>query len=223
MAYAVKEIFLTLQGEGVNAGRVAVFCRFAGCNLWSGREKDRATAVCRLAGPGGPGGCDTDFLGTNGMNGGKYATAEDLASKMSSLWPDDSKVHKLCVMTGGEPMLQFDPNLGYALRHAGFDVAMETNGTRPVTPRVVDHITVSPKAGTVLLQTSGTELKIVYPQKGVDPADFEKLDFKHFMLSPMWTPDPAERRKNAIAAVKYCLEHPRWRLSVQTHKVLEIP
>lgn len=210
MAYAVKEIFKTLQGEGANAGRVAVFTRFTGCNLWSGREEDRTTAVCRF--------CDTDFLGTDGANGGKYETAEALVERMNELWAGDSGGRKFCVLTGGEPTLQLDANLGLALSRKGWETAIETNGTRPVPSRCVDWITVSPKAGTVLLQTSGHELKIVYPQRGVDPADFERLDFKHFFLSPMWTPDPTEWKTNTELAVKYCLEHPKWRLSAQAHK-----
>lgn len=214
MAYAVKEIFRTLQGEGANAGRVAVFCRFTGCNLWSGREADRSTAVCQL--------CDTNFLGTDGVNGGKYETAEALVARMDALWVGDSGGRKFCVLTGGEPTLQVDANLGYALSRKGWEIAMETNGTRPVPARCADWITVSPKAGTVLLQTSGHELKIVYPQHGVNPADFEKLDFKHFFLSPKWVPDAEQWKQHTEAVVRYCLERPKWRLSVQSHKFVGI-
>ncbi|MDP1874534.1 7-carboxy-7-deazaguanine synthase [Phenylobacterium sp.] len=210
MTYSVKEIFLTLQGEGGQAGRAAVFCRFAGCNLWSGREQDRSKAVCTF--------CDTDFVGTDGQGGGKFITPEDLAAAVNAAWtgPDDSK---LVVCTGGEPLLQLDTPLIDALHAAGFAIAVETNGTL-VAPPGIDWICVSPKADAPVVQTSGQELKLVYPQPGVDPAHFEGLDFERFSLQPMDGPD---REANTAAAVAYCLSHPRWRLSVQTHKYLGLP
>jgi 7-carboxy-7-deazaguanine synthase (Cx14CxxC type) len=210
MTYSVKEIFLTLQGEGGQAGRAAVFCRFAGCNLWSGREQDRAAAVCTF--------CDTDFVGVDGSGGGKFPTAEALAQAVATQWtgPDE---HRLVVCTGGEPLLQLDPPLIAALHAAGFEIALETNGTLPV-PDGVDWICVSPKAQATVVQTRGQELKLVYPQKDVDPARFEGLDFERFFLQPMDGPD---REAATAAAVAYCLAHPRWRLSVQTHKYLGLP
>ncbi|HZZ86857.1 MAG TPA: 7-carboxy-7-deazaguanine synthase [Caulobacteraceae bacterium] len=210
MTYSVKEIFLTLQGEGGQAGRAAVFCRFAGCNLWTGREQDRASAVCRF--------CDTDFIGTDGPGGGKFATAEALASAVAAEWAGPPE-HRLVVLTGGEPLLQLDPPLIEALHGAGFSIALETNGTIPAPPGV-DWICVSPKADAPLAQTSGQELKLVYPQAGVDPARFEHLAFERFALQPMDGPD---RDAATRAAIAYCLEHPRWRLSLQTHKYLGIP
>ena len=210
MTYSVKEIFLTLQGEGGQAGRAAVFCRFAGCNLWSGREADRAGAVCRF--------CDTDFVGTDGPGGGKFATAEALAGAVAAAWrgpPQD----RLVVLTGGEPLLQLDADAIAALHARGFEVAIETNGTLPV-PAGVDWICVSPKGEAPLAQTSGQELKLVYPQEGLDPARFEGLDFERFSLQPMDGPD---REAATRAAIAYCLDHPRWRLSLQTHKYLGIP
>jgi 7-carboxy-7-deazaguanine synthase (Cx14CxxC type) len=208
--YSVKEIFLTLQGEGGQAGRAAVFCRFAGCNLWSGREQDRADAVCTF--------CDTDFAGVDGPGGGKFGTAEALAQAVAAAWtgPPD---RCLVVCTGGEPLLQLDLPLIAALHAAGFEIAVETNGTLPVPPGV-DWICVSPKAQAPVVQTRGQELKLVYPQKDVDPARFEGLDFERFFLQPMDGPDRAAATEAAIA---YCLAHPRWRLSVQTHKYLGIP
>jgi 7-carboxy-7-deazaguanine synthase (Cx14CxxC type) len=208
--YSVKEIFLTLQGEGGQAGRAAVFCRFAGCNLWSGREQDRATAVCTF--------CDTDFVGVDGSGGGKFPTPEALAQAVAAEWtgPPD---RRLVVCTGGEPLLQLDPPLIAALHAAGFEIALETNGTLPVPPGV-DWICVSPKAQAPVVQTSGQELKLVYPQTDVDPARFETLDFERFFLQPMDGPDRAATTEAAIA---YCLAHPQWRLSVQTHKYLGIP
>jgi len=210
MTYSVKEIFLTLQGEGGQAGRAAVFCRFAGCNLWTGREQDRASAVCQF--------CDTDFVGTDGPGGGKFATAEALASAVASAWRGASE-NRLVVLTGGEPLLQVDEALVGALHGAGFSIALETNGTLPA-PSGIDWVCVSPKADAALAQTSGQELKLVYPQAGVDPARFEGLAFERFSLQPMDGPD---RDAATRAAIAYCLEHPRWRLSLQTHKYLGIP
>ncbi len=210
MTYSVKEIFLTLQGEGGQAGRAAVFCRFAGCNLWSGREQDRASAVCTF--------CDTDFVGTDGVGGGKFATPETLTAAIRSAWtgPDENK---LVVCTGGEPLLQLDPPLIAELHRAGFAIAVETNGTLPA-PDGLDWICVSPKADAPLAQITGQELKLVYPQPGVDPARFEALAFERFFLQPMDGPD---RDGATAAAVAYCLAHPRWRLSAQTHKYLGLP
>jgi 7-carboxy-7-deazaguanine synthase len=209
MSYAVKEIFLTLQGEGGQAGRAAVFCRFAGCNLWSGREVDRAEAVCTF--------CDTDFVGMDGPGGGRFADAEALASAVEAAWQGGSEA-RLVVLTGGEPMLQVDEALTRALHAQGFSIALETNGTLPVADGV-DWICVSPKSDAPLAQPRGAELKLVYPQAGVDPARFEALDFERFLLQPMDGPD---REANTRAAIAYCLAHPRWRLSVQTHKYLGI-
>ena len=207
--YAVKEIFYTLQGEGANAGRAAVFCRFAGCNLWSGREEDRATADCNF--------CDTDFVGTDGEAGGRYATAAELAaaclSAAGGAKPD------LVVLTGGEPMLQVDTELIEALHARSFTIAIETNGTLTV-PRAIDWICVSPKAGTELKQRSGDELKVVYPQADLDLPALAGLDFPHRFLQPM---DGPAIKENTAAAVNYCKAHPIWRLSVQTHKVVGIP
>jgi len=210
MSYAVKEIFHTLQGEGARAGRAAVFCRFAGCNLWSGREEDRATAQCRF--------CDTDFVGLDGIGGGRFATAPDLAAAVARCW-GEAPGPRYVVCTGGEPLLQLDAPLIAALHAAGFEIAVETNGT--VTPPAgLDWVCVSPKAGTELLATSGQELKLVYPQDGVDPEGFAGLAFENFFLQPM---DGPERVGNTAAAVAYCLAHPRWRLSLQTHKLIGIP
>jgi 7-carboxy-7-deazaguanine synthase len=209
MSYAVKEIFLTLQGEGGQAGKPAVFCRFSGCNLWSGREQDRATAVCTF--------CDTDFVGMDGEGGGRFATPDDLARAVEAAWiggPDE----RLVVLTGGEPLLQVDEALADALHALGFSIALETNGTLPA-PAGIDWVCVSPKADAAVVQTHGQELKLVYPQAGVDPAAFEQLDFERFLLQPMDGPD---RAANTRAAIAYCLAHPRWRLSVQTHKYLGI-
>ncbi len=209
MSYAVKEIFLTLQGEGGQAGRPAVFCRFAGCNLWSGREADRASAVCDF--------CDTDFVGLDGPGGGRFATAEALADAVEAAWTGGAG-DRLVVLTGGEPLLQVDEALIGALHGRGFMLALETNGTIAVPPGV-DWICVSPKAQAPLAQRSGQELKLVYPQKDVDPARFEALAFERFLLQPM---DGPAREANTRAAIAYCLAHPRWRLSVQTHKYLGI-
>ena len=210
MTYSVKEIFLTLQGEGGQAGRVAVFCRFAGCNLWSGREQDRSNAVCRF--------CDTDFVGTDGPGGGKFATAPALADAVAAAW-EGAPQNRLVVLTGGEPLLQVDPALIEALHGAGFAIALETNGTI-AAPAGIDWICVSPKADAALAQTRGQELKLVYPQNSVDPAAFEHLAFERFALQPMDGPD---RESATRAAIAYCLAHPRWRLSLQTHKYLGIP
>jgi 7-carboxy-7-deazaguanine synthase (Cx14CxxC type) len=209
VSYAVKEIFLTLQGEGGQTGRPAVFCRFAGCNLWSGREEDRAEAVCTF--------CDTDFVGMDGEGGGRFGGAEELARAVEAAWRGGPE-HRLVVLTGGEPLLQVDAGLIAALHARGFVIALETNGTLPA-PTEVDWICVSPKADAPLAQTRGQELKLVYPQPGVDPARFEGLGFESFLLQPMDGPD---RAANTEAAIAYCLAHPRWRLSVQTHKYLGI-
>jgi 7-carboxy-7-deazaguanine synthase len=207
MAYQVKEAFKTLQGEGVNAGRPAVFCRFAGCNLWSGREADRAEAACAF--------CDTDFVGVDGEGGGRFADAATLVAHLTGLW-GDGETERLVVLTGGEPMLQADDALIATLHENGFEIAIETNGTLPVIAGV-DWICVSPKAGAPIAQTSGHELKLVYPQTGLAPDRFERLDFRHFLLQPM---DGPELSANTRAAIDYCLAHPRWRLSLQTHKIL---
>ena len=212
MTYKVKEIFYTLQGEGAHAGRAAVFCRFSSCNLWSGRESDRHRAICQF--------CDTDFVGTNGTGGGKYATAGDLAAKVASIWDGmaGSRERAFVVCTGGEPLLQLDEAAVAALHEAGFGVAVETNGTQEA-PRGLDWICVSPKAGAQLKLTSGDELKLVYPQQGAPPEMFEHFGFTRFRLQPM---DGPERDKNTRLAVEYCMAHPRWQLSLQTHKYLGI-
>jgi 7-carboxy-7-deazaguanine synthase len=209
MSYAVKEIFLTLQGEGAQVGRPAVFCRFAGCNLWTGREEDRAKAVCTF--------CDTDFVGMDGPGGGRFAGADDLAGAVERAW-EGGAADRLVVLTGGEPLLQVDEPLIEALHRRGFEIALETNGTIAAPPEI-DWICVSPKADAELVQTTGQELKLVYPQPGHDPERFESLGFERFLLQPMDGPD---RAANTAAAIAYCLAHPRWRLSVQTHKYLGI-
>ncbi|HEY4321667.1 MAG TPA: 7-carboxy-7-deazaguanine synthase [Gemmatimonadales bacterium] len=213
MSYAVKEVFYTLQGEGRQAGRPAVFCRFAGCNLWTGREQDRRTAVCQF--------CDTDFVGTDGPGGGKFAAADALAERVASCWPTDAAPRALryVVCTGGEPTLQLDAPLIAALHHRGFEIAVESNGTLPM-PEGVDWICISPKAGTTLSQTTGDEIKLVFPQPLARPEQFEALAFRHFLLQPMDGPD---RETNTAAAVAYCLAHPQWSLSLQTHKFLGLP
>jgi 7-carboxy-7-deazaguanine synthase (Cx14CxxC type) len=208
MSYAVKEVFLTLQGEGAHAGRAAVFCRFAGCNLWSGREQDRATATCRF--------CDTDFVGTDGTLGGRYSSAEELADTIAAQWV--GAADRYAVLTGGEPLLQLDTALLDALHARGFVIAIETNGTIEV-PEGVDWICVSPKAGAELVVRRGHELKLVYPQTGAQPEDFAGLAFARFSLQPMDGPDVAD---NTARVVDYCLRHPQWRLSLQTHKTLGI-
>ena len=211
MAYSVKEIFYTLQGEGAQTGRPAVFCRFAGCNLWSGREADRASAVCTF--------CDTDFVDTDGPGGGRFATADALATAVAAAWPAGAGGIPFVVCTGGEPLLQLDAELVSALHRRGFEIAVETNGTRPPPPGL-DWICVSPKAGAELVVCAGDELKLVYPQTGAEPERFEPLAFRHFFLQPM---DGPTRERNTDAALRYCLAHPRWRLSLQTHKLLGIP
>jgi 7-carboxy-7-deazaguanine synthase (Cx14CxxC type) len=212
MSYAVKEIFYTLQGEGAQTGRAAVFCRFAGCNLWSGREADRSSAICQF--------CDTDFADTNGPGGGKFATADDLASAIERQWPGESSSgQRFVVCTGGEPLLQLDASLIETLHGRCFEIAVETNGT-VVARDGIDWLCVSPKAGAKLVQKSGDELKLVYPQTGIGPDDFEALPFRHFFLQPM---DGPSREANTQLALRYCLDHPRWRISLQTHKLLGIP
>lgn len=208
--YQIKEIYYTLQGEGANAGRPAIFCRFAGCNLWSGVEKDRETAVCRF--------CDTDFVGTNGPNGGKYAKPGMLVDMIAAASGDDA-APTLVVLTGGEPMLQVDAKLIEALHDEGFEIAIETNGTLPV-PRDIDWITVSPKAGSTLVQRTGDELKLVYPQTGLAPEQCAGLDFRYRFLQPM---DGPARDANTAAAIAFCKANPEWRLSLQTHKLIGIP
>lgn len=211
MAYAVKEIFYTLQGEGANVGRPAVFCRFSGCNLWSGREHDRASAICRF--------CDTDFVGTNGPGGGRFNSAGELADAIVAAWPQGQSSRPFVVCTGGEPLLQLRDSLIKALHERDFEIAIETNGTI-APPAGVDWICVSPKAGTELIIRQGQELKLVYPQDGAAPDLFESLQFDHYFLQPM---DGAEILDNTRAAIAYCLAHPKWRLSLQTHKIIGIP
>ena len=212
MKYAVKEIFYTLQGEGRHAGRVAVFCRFAGCNLWSGLERDRPTANCQF--------CDTDFVGVDGTGGGRFVSSQELAGAIARAWPGEASTHArpFVVCTGGEPLLQLDEELVSALHGHGFEIAIETNGTK-LPPPGIDWICVSPKAGTELLLRKGDELKLVFPQLGAEPERYEGLAFHHFLLQPM---DGPEREQNTALAIRYCLEHPRWRLSLQTHKFLGI-
>jgi 7-carboxy-7-deazaguanine synthase (Cx14CxxC type) len=211
MTYSVKEIYFTLQGEGAQTGRPAVFLRFAGCNLWSGREADRETAQCRF--------CDTDFVGTDGPGGGGFRTAGDLAAAVRAAWPRESGGEPLVVCTGGEPLLQLDGALIDALHDAGFRVAVETNGTIEA-PAGLDWVCVSPKAGTEVVQRRGSELKLVYPQDGIAPEDVADWAFDNYLLQPM---DGPARDANTAAAVAYCLAHPKWRLSLQTHKLLGIP
>ena len=206
MTYAVKEIFYTLQGEGAQTGRSAVFCRFTGCNLWSGREEDRASAQCTF--------CDTDFVGADGPDGGRFADAAALADRIASLWPAGGG-GRFVVVTGGEPLLQLDPPLIAALHARGFEIAVETNGTLP-PPAGIDWLCVSPKAGNRLAVTAGDELKIVVPQAGLDPLDFAGLRFRRFSVAPMDGPD---RARNTALAIEFCLAHPQWQLSLQTHKV----
>jgi len=210
MSYSVKELFYTLQGEGAQAGRAAVFCRFAGCNLWSGHEKDRTTAICGF--------CDTVFVGTDGIGGGRFRSADELAGAILRTWSGRSD-RKFVVFTGGEPLLQLDQALIASVHASGFTIAIETNGTI-VAPPGVDWICVSPKAHTQIVQLSGQELKLVYPQTDAEPKEFEQLDFQHFFLQPM---DGPHRARNTQLAVAYCLENPRWRVSLQTHKLMGIP
>jgi 7-carboxy-7-deazaguanine synthase len=209
MSFAVKEIFYTLQGEGANAGRAAVFCRFAGCNLWSGREEDRADAICDF--------CDTDFVGVDGIGGGKFANANALVGAIDAVW-NGTAHSKFVVCTGGEPLLQMTEALVQAFHERGYEVAIETNGTK-LPPAGIDWICVSPKANAELMLTKGDELKLIYPQAGAEPERYKHLDFKHFYLQPM---DGPERERNTQLAIRYCLEYPRWRLSVQTQKMLGI-
>ena len=211
MSYAVKEIFFTLQGEGAQTGRAAVFCRFSGCNLWTGREADRSSAVCQF--------CDTDFFGTDGTGGGKFDSADSLADAIAHEWTaKDIGGTRLVVCTGGEPLLQIDQPLISALHARDFEIAVETNGT-VAAPTGLDWICVSPKAGAPLVQKTGDELKLVYPQAAAQPASFEDLAFRHFFLQPM---DGPVRDANTAAAIQYCIDHPRWRLSLQTHKIVGI-
>ncbi len=213
MSYSVKGIFYTLQGEGANAGRPAVFCRFAGCNLWTGHEADREAATCRF--------CDTDFVGTDGPGGGKFSSAENLADAVARTWPDsaDPRARRLVVCTGGEPLLQLDTPLLEALHVHRFEVAVETNGTI-LPPEGIDWLCLSPKADAELVVSQGDELKLVYPQEQGEPERFRHLQFRHFFLQPMDGPD---RIRNTRLALEYCLAHPEWRLSLQTHKILGIP
>jgi 7-carboxy-7-deazaguanine synthase (Cx14CxxC type) len=210
LSYAVKEIFLTLQGEGAHAGRASVFCRFAGCNLWSGREADRQSATCKF--------CDTDFVGTDGTLGGRYASAAELANTVAAQWTAATDSNRYVVLTGGEPLLQVDAALIDALHARGFEIGVETNGTI-VAPEGLDWICVSPKGGSELVQRRGHELKLVYPQALAAPETFEGLAFERFSLQPMDGPEVAQ---NTVRAIDYCLRHPQWRLSVQTHKSLGI-
>jgi 7-carboxy-7-deazaguanine synthase (Cx14CxxC type) len=210
MAYSVKEIFYTLQGEGANTGRPAVFCRFTGCNLWTGREEDRHKAVCTF--------CDTDFVGTDGVGGGRFKTAQELARKVREAWPK-AQGKPMVVCTGGEPLLQLDAPLIEAFHAEGLEIAVETNGT-VAAPVGLDHICVSPKSNAALVQTWGHELKLVFPQRDAMPDRFEGLAFECFYLQPM---DGPAQQANTAAALQYCLEHPQWRLSLQTHKILSIP
>ncbi|TKD51274.1 7-carboxy-7-deazaguanine synthase [Sphingomonas baiyangensis] len=207
MSYAVKELFLTLQGEGVHAGRRAVFVRFAGCNLWSGREADRAHAICRF--------CDTDFVGVDGDGGGRFADAPALAHAVEAAWGAGGE-RRFCVLTGGEPMLQVDDALVDALHASGFEIAIESNGTLPAHPRL-DWVCISPKAGSEVVQRTGDELKLVWPQAGSDPDAYEGWDFAHLLVQPL---DDADADANVAAATRFVLERPRWRLSLQTHKLL---
>jgi 7-carboxy-7-deazaguanine synthase (Cx14CxxC type) len=210
LGFVVKEIFKTLQGEGAHAGRAAVFCRFAGCNLWSGREEDRENAICQF--------CDTDFIGNDGVGGGRFSTASSLAEAIEITWGSD-RGRRFVVFTGGEPLLQLDGELIAAVQSRGFYTAIETNGTL-IAPTALDWICVSPKAGAPLRQVSGQELKLVFPQLEAPPERFEDLTFDHFFLQPM---DGAKRVHNTRLAVEYCLAHPRWRVSLQTHKLMGIP
>ena len=209
-SYAVKELFKTLQGEGGQAGRVAVFCRFTGCNLWSGLERDRASAVCQF--------CDTDFVGMDGTGGGRFRDAGQLAHAIAAMW-GAAHERRYVVFTGGEPLLQLDAALIEAVHRQSFEIAVETNGTI-AAPAGIDWICVSPKAGAPLVQLSGQELKLVFPQRGPEPVRYESLDFQHFFLQPMDGPD---RARNTAAAIAHCLANPRWRISLQTHKLMGIP
>ena len=211
MSYSIKTFYYTLQGEGLLTGRPAVFCRFSGCNLWSGLEKDRKNAICNF--------CDTEFVGTDGLNGGKYPTAESVAEKAHSLWPAGMEGIPYVVCTGGEPLLQLDSKLIHSFHENGFEIGIETNGTLPV-PDELDWVCVSPKSGAVLIVEKGDELKIVYPQNGLDPLDYEGLDFDHFSLQPM---DGLNIQQTTHETLDYCMNHPQWNLSLQIHKLLNIP
>ena len=211
MSYAAKEIFLTVQGEGGQAGRPAVFLRFAGCNLWNGLERDRATAVCTF--------CDTDFVGTDGDGGGKFASADALADHVASMWRGRGGDPKLVVCTGGEPLLQLDPSLIDALHARGFEIAIESNGTLDA-PAGIDWICISPKAGSEVVQRRGSELKLVWPQAGIDPREVEAWDFDHFLIQPM---DCADREAAMAASISFVMANPKWRLTLQTHKLLGLP
>ena len=211
MSYSIKTLYYTLQGEGFYTGRPAIFCRFSGCNLWSGLEKDRKKAICNF--------CDTEFVGTDGLNGGKYPTAKSVAKKAYSLWPAETEATPYAVCTGGEPLLQLDSKLIHAFHKNGFEIGIETNGTIPI-PEDVDWVCVSPKSGAELIVEKGDELKIVYPQNGLDPLDYEGLDFDHFSLQPM---DGLNIQQTTHATLDYCMKHPQWNLSLQTHKLLNIP
>jgi 7-carboxy-7-deazaguanine synthase len=209
MTYSIKEIFYTLQGEGAHSGRAAVFLRFAGCNLWSGLERDRNKAICQF--------CDTDFIGTNGENGGKFESASELAQFAKSIWGGENGTPYI-VCTGGEPLLQLDTNLIDALHNVGFEIAIESNGTI-IAPKNIDHICISPKIGSDLIQSNGNELKLVYPQKDCDPAYFAALNFENFFLQPL---DDANYQQNLLKCIDYCQNFPKWRLSLQTHKIIGI-
>ncbi|WP_423708150.1 7-carboxy-7-deazaguanine synthase [Undibacterium sp. WLX3042] len=211
MTYSVKEIFYTLQGEGNHAGRPAVFCRFSGCNLWTGREEDRASAICQF--------CDTDFVGTDGIGGGKFKSAQNLAAVINALWPASYTACKYVVFTGGEPLLQLDAALIDAMHAAGFEIAIETNGTLPV-PEGIDWVCVSPKMGSELVVRKGNEIKVVIPQIGQDMATYGNLDFEHYFVQAM---DGPLRDNNLRRAIDFCKQHPQWKLSLQTHKLLQIP
>ncbi len=210
MTYSVKEIFYTVQGEGANTGRAAVFCRFAGCNLWSGREQDRATAICKF--------CDTDFVGTDGTGGGKFPTAAELADAIEAAWTPPDVSRRFVVLTGGEPLLQVDDALLEQLHARHFFVAVETNGTI-LPPAGIDWVCVSPKAGAPLAVSGGSEIKLVFPQAGMSPADYEQMDFGHFFLQPMDSPLRAENTRQVVA---FCQERPKWRVAVQTHKLIGV-
>ena len=214
MTYSVKEIYYTLQGEGAHTGRPAVFCRFAGCNLWTGLEKDRDSAICQF--------CDTDFVGTDGVGGGKFNTAESLADTIAKHWPDTKFGKKYVVCTGGEPLLQVDEDLINAFHAVEFEIAVETNGTQPA-PDGLDWICVSPKSTAPVILTNGDELKLVYPQKDALPELFENMDFEYHYLQPMDVEDKNNKDEIIKATIDYCKEHPKWRLSMQTHKLINIP
>lgn len=213
MSYRVKEVFYSVQGEGFHAGRPAIFCRLSNCNLWTGREADRATAVCQF--------CDTDFIGTDGQNGGSFATAQDLVNHLLSFWPQNTQRHPFVVLTGGEPLLQVDQTLVDALHGARFEIALETNGTK-LPPQGIDWICVSPKANAPVILTQGHELKLVYPQLENQPCDFDELDFQFFYLQPLDTGETKSHQANIKATLNYCLKHPKWQLSLQTHKILGV-